>query len=50
MMKTKPTLSNDFTVEDIHKVREWHYEQRKEVGIVVWHCLVTVINYKENHE
>ena len=33
MMKTKPTISNDFTVEDIHKIREWHYEQRKEMGI-----------------
>ena len=32
-MKTKPTISNDFTVEDIHKIREWHYEQRKEMGI-----------------
>jgi len=32
-MKTKPTISNNFTVEDIHKIREWHYEQRKEIGI-----------------
>jgi hypothetical protein len=32
-MKTKPTISNDFTVEDIHKIREWHYEQRKEIGV-----------------
>jgi len=32
-MKTKPNISNDFTVEDIHKIREWHYEQRKELGI-----------------
>jgi len=33
LMKTKPIISNDFTVEDIHKIREWHYEQRKEIGI-----------------
>ena len=33
MMKTKPIISKDFTVEDIHKIREWHYEQRKEMGI-----------------
>jgi len=32
-MKTKPNISKDFTVEDIHKIREWHYEQRKEMGI-----------------
>jgi plasmid stabilization system protein ParE len=32
-MKTKPTVSKDFTIDDIHKIREWHYEQRKEMGI-----------------
>ena len=32
-MKTKPIISKDFTVDDIHKIREWHYEQRKEMGI-----------------
>ena len=32
-MKTKPTVSKDFTVDDIHKIREWHYEQRKEMGM-----------------
>jgi len=32
-MKTRPTISSDFTVEDIHKIREWHYEQRKEMGV-----------------
>jgi len=32
-MKTKPNISNNFTVDDIHKIREWHYEQRKEVGV-----------------
>jgi hypothetical protein len=25
-MKTKPNISKDFTVDDIHKIREWHYE------------------------
>ena len=32
-MKTKPRISKDFTVDDIHKIREWHYEQRKEMGL-----------------
>jgi plasmid stabilization system protein ParE len=32
-MKTKPTISKDFTIDDIHKIREWHYEQRKEIGV-----------------
>jgi glutamyl-tRNA reductase len=32
-MITKPNISNDFTVDDIHKIREWHYEQRKEMGL-----------------
>jgi hypothetical protein len=25
----KPEISPDFTIEDIHKIREWHYECRK---------------------
>lgn len=25
----KPEISKDFTVEDIHKLREWHFECRK---------------------
>jgi plasmid stabilization system protein ParE len=33
MMMIKPKISQDFTVDDIHKIREWHYEQRKEVGM-----------------
>jgi plasmid stabilization system protein ParE len=33
MMKTKPTVSEDFTIDDIHKIREWHYEQRNDVGM-----------------
>lgn len=28
----KPVISDEFTVEDIHKIREWHYEQRKALG------------------
>ena len=32
-MKTKPEVSKDFTIDDIHKIREWHYEQRKEMGM-----------------
>ena len=32
-MKAKPTLSKNFTIDDIHKIREWHYEQRKEMGM-----------------
>ena len=32
-MKTKPTISKDFTIDDIHKVREWHCHQRKEMGV-----------------
>ena len=31
-MKTKPDISKDFTIDDIHKIREWHYHQRKEMG------------------
>ena len=26
----KPDVSPDFTIEDIHKVREWHYETLKD--------------------
>jgi hypothetical protein len=32
-MKTKPNISKDFTIEDIHKIREWHCELRKEMGM-----------------
>ena len=28
-MMNKPLISDNFTVEDIHKIREWHYYQRK---------------------
>ena len=27
----KPTISPDFTVEDIHKIREYHYELTKDM-------------------
>jgi len=26
----KPNISPAFTVEDIHKIREWHYERLKD--------------------
>jgi molecular chaperone GrpE (heat shock protein) len=29
----KPQLSSDFTVEDIHKIREWHYERLKDATL-----------------
>ena len=32
-MKTKPNISKNFTIADIHKIREWNYEQRKEMGV-----------------
>jgi hypothetical protein len=32
-MKIKPIVSKDITIDDIHKIREWHYEQRKEMGV-----------------
>ena len=30
-MVTKPDISPDFTVEDIHKIREYHYELTKDM-------------------
>ena len=27
----KPTISPDFTVDDIHKIREYHYEITKDM-------------------
>jgi len=32
-MKTKPNISSNFTIDDIHKIREWHHEMRKEMGV-----------------
>lgn len=28
-MMNKPEISPNFTIEDIHKIREYHYEQTK---------------------
>ena len=28
----KPKLSKDFTIDDIHKIREYHYELREYMG------------------
>ncbi|MDR1000641.1 MAG: zinc-ribbon domain-containing protein [Clostridiales bacterium] len=25
----KPDISSAFAIEDVHKIREWHYEKRK---------------------
>lgn len=30
-MITKPNISPDFTIEDIHKIREYHYELTKDM-------------------
>ncbi|MCL2873696.1 MAG: hypothetical protein FWE29_02065 [Defluviitaleaceae bacterium] len=27
----KPSISQDFTIEDIHKIREYHYELTKDM-------------------
>jgi hypothetical protein len=32
-MKTKPNISNNFTIDAIHKIHEWHHEMRKEIDI-----------------
>ena len=32
-MKTKPNISSNFTIDDIHKIREWHHALRKEMGV-----------------
>ena len=29
MIMNKPIISDDFTIEDIHKIREYHYESTK---------------------
>ena len=29
----KPEISPNFTIEDIHKIREWHYEKLKNATI-----------------
>ena len=30
-MVTKPVIGPDFTIEDIHKIREYHYELTKDM-------------------
>ena len=30
---SKPTLSKDFTIDDIHKLREYNYEQTKNMSL-----------------
>ena len=32
-MVTKPIISPDFTIEDIHKIREYHYELTKDMTL-----------------
>jgi hypothetical protein len=29
----RPALSANFTIDDIHKIREWHYEQLKDATV-----------------
>jgi len=29
----KPMISPDFTLDDIHKIREWNYERRKDATV-----------------
>jgi len=29
----KPDISPDFTIDDIHKIREWHYKRLKDATI-----------------
>ena len=30
---SKPDISPTFTTDDIHKIREWHYEQLKDATV-----------------
>jgi len=29
----KPSISSDFTIDDIHKIREYHYELTKDMSV-----------------
>ena len=29
----KPEISPDFTIDDIHRIREWHYEMLKDATL-----------------
>ena len=31
-MNNPPNISSNLTVEDIHRIREWNYERRKEMS------------------
>jgi hypothetical protein len=31
-MRVKPDISENFTIEDIHKIREYNYYRRMEIG------------------
>lgn len=31
-MMNKPIISDNFTIEDIHKIREWHSKERERIG------------------
>ena len=33
MIMEKPIISPDFTIEDIHKIREYHYELTKDMTL-----------------
>ena len=33
MSSTKPDISPAFTIKDIHKVREWHYNKLKDATV-----------------
>jgi hypothetical protein len=35
---SKPEISPAFTVEDIHKIREWHYERLKDATREEYHA------------
>ncbi|GBR74660.1 hypothetical protein NO1_1798 [Candidatus Termititenax aidoneus] len=32
----QPEISAAFTIEDIHKIREWNYERRKNMTAAEW--------------
>jgi hypothetical protein len=42
-MTNELEISDDFTIEDIHKIRKYHYELRKEIGDVEYEKQVAVI-------
>jgi hypothetical protein len=37
----KPKISPDFTVEDIHRIREWNYERTKDATPAEYKMLLT---------